>query len=276
MTDSVRRFLFEALDIRGSLVSLGNVWHEMCAARDYPPAIERQLGELAAIAALVGGNLKTPARIVLQLQGAGPLSLLMVECDEALRLRGIARTRADVGKTAEDTETFGAGQLVLTLYGQRGDPWQSIVPLVGNSLAAVFEHYLAQSEQQPARLILVADEDFVAGLFLQKLPTADTKDADGWNRLMHLAATLRPTDLRMPAANLLMQVFAGESVRLFDPRPVRYHCPRDEEKVLAMLRALGRAEVEAVLAERGELTIEDDICRQTYRFGADVVPRLFD
>jgi molecular chaperone Hsp33 len=57
---------------------------------------------------------------------------------------------------------------------------------------------------------------------------------------------------------------------------VCYHCPRDEEKVLAMLQSLGRDEVEAALAERGELLVEDDICRQTYRFSNEIVPRLFE
>jgi len=44
-----------------------------------------------------------------------------------------------------------------------------------------------------------------------------------------------------------------------------------------MLKSLGRAEVEAALAEQGgELHIEDDVCRHSYRYGADIVRRLFD
>jgi len=274
--DSVQRFLFEDLDIRGALVSLGACWHEMTAGREYPPAVLSLLGELTAAAVLIGGNLKTPGRIVFQLQGAAPLSLLIVECDEQLRIRGTARPKTAVPPAPTFRELLGDGQLVMTLYSNFGDPWQSIVPLVGDTLSAVFEHYLMQSEQQATRVVLAADGDFASGLFLQKLPGADAKDADGWNRLMHLAATIRPDELRLSAVNLLMRVFPEESVRFFDLRPVRYHCPRNEEKVLAMLKALGRAEVEAALAERGELEIEDEICRQTYRFGADVVPRLFD
>ena len=179
-------------------------------------------------------------------------------------------------QTLTFTELLGDGQLILTLQTSRGDPYQSIVPLVGNSLTEVFEHFLAQSEQQPAKLFLNASEHFAGGLFLQKLPDADTKDADGWNRLLHLAATLKPAELSQPVANLLMHVFPEEDIRLFDPRPVRYHCPRDEGKVLAMLKSLGRAEVEAAIAELGEIAVEDDICRQRYRYGPEIVPSLFD
>jgi molecular chaperone Hsp33 len=277
--DSVRRFLFEDLDIRGALITLGNTWHEMSACRDLPPAVNALLGELAAVTALIAGNLKTPGRITFQLQGHGLVSLLLVDCDEQLRLRGTARHKLDAGAVLPAptfNELLGDGQLILTLHTNIGDPWQSIVPLVGDSLTEVFEHYLVQSEQQPAKLFLAASEDFAGGLFLQKLPDADHKDADGWNRLLHLAATLRPAELATPVSNLLMHLFPEENIRLFDPRPVRYHCPRDEQKVLAMLKSLGRAEVEAALAEQGEIAVEDDICRQHYRFGHDIVPRLFD
>ncbi len=274
--DSVRRFLFEALDIRGAVVTLGNAWHEMQAGRNDPPCIAALLGEMAAITVLIAGNLKTPGRLSFQLQGQGLVSLLLVDCDEQLRLRGTARYANAVLPTPTFQELLGDGQLVLTLHTNASDPYQSIVPLVGDSVTAVFEHYLAQSEQQAAKLFLTASEDFAAGLFLQKLPDADVKDPDGWNRIGHLAATLKPAELRQPVVNLLMQVFPDEDVRLFDPRPVRYHCPRDEEKVLSMLKSLGREEIEATLAETGEVAVEDDICRQQYRFGPDLIQRLFD
>lgn len=274
--DAVRRFLFEALDVRGAIVTLGNTWHEMQAGRNDPPVIATLLGEMTAIAVLIAGNLKTPGRLTFQLQGHGPVSLLLVDCDEQLRLRGTARYAEAVPPASTFRELLGDGQLVLTLHTNTGDPYQSIVPLVGDSIAAVFEHYLAQSEQQPAKLFLSASEEFVGGLFLQRLPDADIKDPDGWNRIGHLAATLKPGELRQPVANLLMQVFPEEDVRLFDPRPVRYHCPRNEDKVLGMLKQLGRAEIEATLTETGAVVVEDDICRQQYRFGPEIVARLFD
>lgn len=274
--DSVRRFLFEDLDIRGAIVALGNTWDEMSASRNLPPAVNALLGELAAVTALIACNLKSPGRITFQLQGHGLVSLLLVDCDEQLRMRGTARHAYAVPPAPTFHDLLGDGQLVLTLHTNVGHPYQSIVPLVGDSLTEVFEHFLVQSEQQSAKLFLTASEDFAGGLFLQKLPEADHKDVDGWNRLLHLAATLRPAELATPVANLLMHLFPEENIRLFDPRPVRYHCPRDEQKVLAMLKSLGRAEVEAALAEQGEIAVEDDICRQRYRFGHEIVPRLFD
>jgi molecular chaperone Hsp33 len=190
----------------------------------------------------------------------------------------MAKAPADLA-TAALGDLFGDGQLALSVdsnaAGAGRQSYQSIVPLVGDSIAAVFEHYLAQSEQTPARLWLMADAAHACGLFLQKLPKADQCDPDGWNRVQQLAATVGAAELTLPPETLLTRLFAEEDIRLFDARAVSYHCPRNEEKVLAMLRSLGRAEVEATLAEQGEIVINDDICNQEYRFGPAVLDDLF-
>ena len=273
--DAVRRFLFEDLNLRGALVQLGPCWHEMQARRDYEEPVRDLLGELAAVTALIGSNLKSPGRLTFQLQGHGPVKLLVVDCDERLRLRGLAKTREAVAP-GPLPQLLGDGQLMLTLQTDNADqPYQSFVPLEGDTMAAVFEHYLQSSEQTPTRLWLAAGERHASGLFLQKLPGADERDEDGWNRVQMLAQTLRADELALPAETLLGRLFPEETLRLFDPLPVSYHCPRDEEKVLDMLRALGRDEIEEALAEQGGLAIHDDICQHEYRFGPEVIKRLF-
>jgi molecular chaperone Hsp33 len=273
--DIVRRFLFEDLDIRGALVHLGPAWRQMQAERGYGEKARALLGELAAVTAIIANTLKTPGRLTFHLRGHGPVRLLLVDCDEQLRLRGIAKAPTDLA-TAPISELFGDGQLALTLDTDNArEPYQSIVPLAGNSVATVFEHYLMQSEQTPSRLWLMADAAHACGLFLQRLPGADARDADGWNRVQQLAATVAAAELALPAETLLTRLFPDETLRLFEPRTVSFHCPRDEEKVLEMLRLLGREEVEAALAEHGEMVINDDICNQEYRYGAEILDVLF-
>lgn len=273
--DIVRRFLFEDLDIRGALVQIGPAWRQMQAERGYGETTRALLGELSAVTTIIASTLKTPGRLTFHLRGHGPVRLLVVDCDEQLRLRGLAKAPADL-TPGSIPELFGDGQLALTLDTNTArQPYQSVVPLDGDNVAAVFEHYLMQSEQTPSRLWLMADAANACGLFLQKLPGADTRDADGWNRVQQLAATVSPGELALPAETLLTRLFPEEDIRLFKPHAVSYHCPRDEEKVLAMLRSLGRAEVEATLAEQGEIVINDDICNQEYRYGRDVLEILF-
>ncbi len=276
MMDTIRRFLFDDLDIRGAVVRLGPTWQEMQARRNYGQAERDLLGELAAVTALIGSNLKQPGQVSFQLQGQGPVRLLVMDCDEQMRMRGLAKTEGPVA-AAPMPQLLGDGELVLTLQtnASRERPYQSLVPIQGDTLAAVFEHYLAQSEQTPTRLWLAADAHHACGLFLQKLPSADARDADGWNRVQHLAATVQAAELALPAELVLARLFSEETLRLFEAQPVSYHCPRDEEKVLNMLRTFGREEVAAMLADHAAIVILDDICNHEYRFGPEVLAQLF-
>ncbi|WP_205421456.1 Hsp33 family molecular chaperone HslO [Dechloromonas sp. HYN0024] len=285
MSDSfVQRFIFEGLDIRGAVVHLGDAWQQMQAGRDYQPIVAQLLGETAAVTALIAGQLKQPGRLTLQLRGNGAIQLLVMDCNEALQMRGMARSNPVV-LAAPVPELLGAhqgGQLMMSLdMPEARQPYQSFVPMVGESIAAIFEHYLEQSEQQPSRLYAATSPDAATCLFLQKLPAADHHDQDGWQRITQLAATVKPEELLgLDTESLLTRLFhedmAAHGIRLYDPRTVVYHCPEDRNKVADMIRSLGRADAEAILAEHGEIVIRDDICNHNYHFSPDDVAALFD
>jgi len=272
----VQRFLLEDLDIRGAIVRLTDVWQAMQADRHYPTAVARLLGEMSAVSAVIAGNLKQPGRLTFQISGHGPVSLLVIDCAETLNLRGYAKAE---GTPAGDTlgELVGDGRLQLSLDIEALDqPYQSLVPLEGDSIAEVFEHYLAQSEQQPAGLWLACSADAAVALFVQKLPGADLKDLDGWSRVQQLAHTVRDDELLgLDAQEILRRLFAEENVRLFEARLITHDWPADPEKVATLLQSLGEDEVRAILAEHGEIVVHDDLSNHTYRFDAADVDALF-
>lgn len=275
-TSYVQRFLLEELDIRGAVVHLTDVWQAMQADRNYAPAVARLLGEMSAVSSVIAGNLKQPARLTFQITGHGPVSLLVVDCSESLNLRGYAKAEGTPqGGTLADLVGDGRLQLSLDVEGL-DQPYQSLVPLEGASIADCFEHYLAQSEQQPAGLWLASDAHAAAALFVQKLPGADLKDIDGWSRVQQLAQTVRADELLgLTAEALLGRLFAEESVRVFEPRAVTHDWPADPEKIANMLRALGEDEVRTLLAEHGEVVVHDDLSNHTYHFDTADVDALF-
>lgn len=273
---NVQRFLLEDLDIRGAIVRLDDVWQTLLAGRGYPIAAQGLLGQTCAVAAIIAGNLKQSGRLTLQLQGHGPVSLLVVDCTEHLNLRAHAKADPAI-RPAPLNALLGDGRLVMTLdIPGLAQPFQSHVPVEGDTIAAVFEHYLAQSEQAPARLWLAADDTSAAGLFLQKLPQADERDPDGWNRATSLAETLSEQELlALPGEEILTRLFHEETVRVFQARPVIHDWPMDWDKIRAVLRGLGRQEVEAILQEQGEITLHDELSNHTYRFSRADLTNLF-
>lgn len=260
------RFLLDDLDIRGTAVRLGSAWRAMTEGRAYPPGVAPVLGELAAVVVALAGQMKSDGRLGFQLHGNGPISRLVLDCDHELRFRGMARA---AGPLPEQTvaELLGHGQLVMTLdLPELKQPMQSIVPLQGNTISAIFEHFIAQSEQQPTRLLLAANDQQATALLLQKMPEADRKNPDGWNQVEHLLSTIKADEiLTLPSETLLLRVFHETAVRVFEPRQAHYHCPENWPKIRAMLQALDPDEVRAVFAEQGEIVVTDDICNRTYR-----------
>ncbi len=290
-----RRFTLDNLDIRGQVVRFTDVWRDMHEGRHYPANIRQFLGELACVTVLIGAGLKRPGRAALQIQRkrnlseagmeifSGPLAVL--DCTEALALRGMASANSlasnpggPLDSTAAFSDWVSDCTLGMTLtYTGSTQIYQSIVPVSGLSVAECFEHYFDLSEQLPTHLWLAANQTGAGALLLQKLPKADEKDPDGWARVEQLAASVSERELTtLPAEKLLSRLFNEEDVRVFEAKPVGYACKRDVQKVEAMLRSLGRDEVEATLAELGIVEIKDDICNQVYRFDAEAVKRLFD
>jgi molecular chaperone Hsp33 len=276
-TDYVQRFLFEDLDIRGRLVCLTGAWQRMLDGRDYPEDIASLLGHTTALNVLLGANQKGSGRVTLQVQGSGPVRLLVADCTPELRIRGMAQFEKEKLPSSRERHLLGDGRLSVTLEDLKsGHLYQSLVPLEGETLEQIFEHYLSQSEQTTAYLRLRADGGALCGLLLEKLPQADARDPDGWNRVTHLASTLTLDETRdAQPYDLLTRVFPEELMRVFKLYAVEYHCPYDEEKVKDMLRALGREEVESILAEQGEIVIRNEMCNHEYRFGAEAIERLF-
>jgi molecular chaperone Hsp33 len=271
-TDYVQRFLFENLDIRGRLVCLTGAWRRMTEGRNYPDRVVELLGHSTALAAILGANQKDTGRVTLQVQGSGPVRLLVADCAPPLRIRGMAQYGDLAGGAL-----LGDGKLAVTLEdGRSGQIYQSIVPLVGQSLSGIFEHYLAQSEQLTAQLRLFASASAVCGLLLEKLPGADAKDPDGWNRISHFASTLELGEtVNTQPYDLLVKLFPEELLRVFKLDPVEYHCPFDIQNVERVLRGLGREEVESILEEQGEVVIKNEMCNHEYRFNREQVETLF-
>ena len=276
MNNYIQRFLLENLDIRGAVVHLDSVWQQMLKGRNYPQPVIGLVGDISTTTLLLGDNLKQPGRLTVQLKGDGPVSMLVIDCNEELFLRGMAKCEPVIPPQPVP-DLLGHGQLVLTLdmFSMR-EAYQSIVPLDGNSIAEIFEHYFRQSEQLPSRLFLATSSEAISGILLQKLPTTDEKDPDGWTRAEALAATVQDRAMfNLPATEILSRLFFEETIRVFDAQVVNYGCQEDQTKIYNMLQSLGREEVDAILREQGEIVIHDDICNREYRFDAMTIEAIF-
>jgi molecular chaperone Hsp33 len=265
--DSLQRFLFEHAPIRGEIVHLDTTWQSVQEHHDYPAPLRQAMGELMAAAALLAATLKLKGALILQIQGKGPVSLLVVECTGEMAMRATAKWSGEIAQESLP-ELIGDGRFVITLDPKDGkQAYQGIVPLEGTSVAEILQNYMTRSEQLDTSLYLAADEQQAAGMLLQKLPQQKGQDPDAWARINHLAGTIRPGELlELPAQDILRRLFHEEDVRLFDPQRVSFQCTCSRESVGNMLRMLGREEIDQVLAEQDSIEVQCEFCNQHYSF----------
>lgn len=284
--DFVQRFLFKELGIRGQVLRLEEAWQKMTLDRHYPPVIAKLLGDLSLVATLMAAGLKHQGKITLQVQGNGPVNVLVVEVTDDLKIRGVAKTQADIEQLNDSStlnEVLGDGQILATLENlQTSHHFQSYVPREADTIAGCFEDFFKQSEQLDTRLWLATDEKFAGGLLVQKIPgdshalQETEEDIDAWDRIAHLASTVKDQELtQLDAEELLHRLFHEEVVEVFAANSVEYHCPQDKERIDVMLLGLGEAEVREILKEQGEIVIHNEICNFHVRYNEADIDTLF-
>jgi molecular chaperone Hsp33 len=174
------------------------------------------------------------------------------------------------------TELLGRGTFSVVLDNLAGEPYQGIVPVEADAVAPALEDYMDRSQQIPTRLLLASDESQACGLLLQRMPDRSSRDADAWERVGALLATLGADELlATPPELLLRRLFHEEDLRVHQPRQPRFGCRCTRERVESMLRMIGRDEARSVLEEQGELRVDCEFCNQTYRFDAAALDTVF-
>lgn len=278
IADQLHRFLFDADNVRGELVQLGPTFAAMIANHDYPPAVAELLGELLVATSLFTALLKFEGEVTVQLQGDGPVRLMVVNGDHRQQFRGVARIASPPGELAGLRALLGNGYLVITVSPTDGERYQGVVALDQETIAACLERYFSQSEQLPTRIWLFARAALptrAGGLLLQRMPvSASEQDDRGLEHLSLLSATLKAEELLdLPAITVLHRLYHQEQISQFSPQPLSFVCGCSREKSANALISLGRDECEALLVERGEIRIHCEYCNSDYCFtDADIEP----
>lgn len=292
MKDTLRRFLFENLAVRGELVHLDATWQAVLERHDYPLSVQKVLGELMAAVSLLIATLKFKGQLIAQIQGDGPVSLLVVEGTSDKTLRAMASCKNDMITDESLHGLFGDARLVITLEPEQGERYQGIVALTGENLSAALTDYLLRSEQLDTDLWLVADDKQAAGLLIQKLPdtekvksssnilafdaSEENIDLDGWNRIQQLSSTIKDEELlELSAEEIIHRLYHEEDVRLFDAEVVSFRCSCSRERVANMLRSLGGDEVNSIIEEQTKIEVACEFCNHKYSFDAVDANQLF-
>ena len=166
--DRALPFQIEALDVRGRVVTIGGLLDSILNRHDYPPPVSRLVGEAIVLASLLATSLKDTGRFILQVQGDGPVSMLVVDIRTPGQIRATANFDAEeisrLGlehKAVTSDMLLGTGSLAMTVeQGRSARRYQGFVPIEGETLEEAAHVYFRQSEQIPTRIRLAVAELF--------------------------------------------------------------------------------------------------------------------
>lgn len=271
--DQLQRFSFDDTDIRGEITHLNASFRDVLNRHQYPQVIAVALGELMAGTALLSASLKFAGRLTLQVRLPGNVSLLQAESSDKGELRAIARY--DENEEAQDLQ-FDDGQLVITIEPEKGQKYQGIVAIQGGNVAQALQEYFEQSEQLASRFWLECDGKDAAGFMLQKMPAAENSDADAWDRLSHLAGTIKQEELLMLNSDVLLhRLYHEENIRVYPATELKFFCTCSKSRLGNALIQLGKKELDEMLQEASKIEVNCEFCQQRYSFDQAQVDELF-
>ncbi|NGN99701.1 Hsp33 family molecular chaperone HslO [Grimontia sp. S25] len=278
--DSLHRYLFDGVSVRGELVQLSDSFQQLTGSKSYPAPVKNLLGELMVATSLLTATLKFEGSITVQIQGDGPVSLIVINGNHDQVLRGTARWNGDLPEAATLPELMGKGHIVITIEPDQGERYQGIVGLEGDTLQECLEDYFARSEQLKTRLWLrtgkVDGESKAAGMLLQILPDGMGKE-DDFDHLAKLTETVKNEELfSLEAQEVLYRLYHQENVKVYEPKSVTFKCSCSRERSASAIAAIERQEVEKMVAETGNIKLHCDYCGADYEFDSVDISAIFD
>ncbi len=284
----VLTFHLDEANLRGRIVRLGSVLHDILGPQNYPPCIERLAVESVALTVLLSSMLKYEGIFILQAQGNGPVTRLVCDMTSKGDVRATVSYDADavqaLGAESEAhiplADLMGKGYLAFTVdQGEFAERYQGIVELQSDSLEQSIHHYFDQSEQikTSLRLAMTRHETgqwSAGGIMLQHLPDHDKipQDVkptdDSWMRVQLLLSTCKDEELLDPKLHddtLLYRLFHEEGVRVYPAHKVTKGCRCNMPRILGILKSLSDEEKQDVVVD-GKVVINCEFCNKDFIF----------
>lgn len=282
----------------GRIVRLDNVLQDILQKHGYPLNVSTALSETSALAVLLSSQLKYDGLFTLQLQGNGPVSVLVADVTSDHKIRACAKfdeNQLKKAKALRKTEDIieqvphlvGGGHMAFTIdQGPNTDLYQGVVDLQGKTLSEIALRYFKLSEQIDTSLKLFvkypqgeSDSFLAAGIMLQKVPLKggkeiDTNETEHNNMFEDAKAFISSLsenevfDENLSSEDILYRLFHSLDVKVTKETNYEFGCRCSRDKLFSTLSTFQKEDIED-MTEDGKICATCHFCSTKYVFDKD-------
>ncbi|MCI0489803.1 MAG: Hsp33 family molecular chaperone HslO [Blastocatellia bacterium] len=274
---------------------------EACRRHRTFPTASAALGRVLTGGLLLGSGVKDLEKITVHFDCDGPIGNIVAQADPYGKVRGyVSNPEADSISANErgklDVQgVVGGGTLYVTRdagfeIGLLREAYRGSVPIVSGEIGKDLAYYLAKSEQIKSAVslgvLMTVDADggrpaqtsaprfeidrlritAAGGFIIQMMPSVE-EDLIAY---LERAIPEAPTSTEMVSAGLapesmLRAVLGDLDLTVLEEQEPRFHCPCSHERARLMISALGRDEVEDMIANDDGAEMICHFCNEAYR-----------
>lgn len=284
MEDYAIRAISTDGQVRAFAALTTNLVQELQHRHNTFPVVSAALGRTATMGAMMGLTLKEKQhKVLIHIEGDGPIGRIMVDADGQGQVRGYVDNPQVEGNRKNNkldvASAVGKGTLyVLKDLGLK-EPYRGTSPIVSGELGEDFTYYFTISEQTPSSVglgVLVKGAEILAagGYMIQVLPGATDEKIQHLEEQIAKLASISERIKNGETPEKMLRFLLGEDMEILDKTLLQFHCHCSRERSAAMLRALGKEELQSILDELGQAEVNCQFCNETFLFDEDQIKSI--
>ena len=285
--DYLHKYLVLDRQARVITVFSTNTVNKYCENIATTPVSIAAMGRLISATLMMGSMLKGNEKVMVSIDGNGPMGIIKAEADSNGHVRAFA-TNPTIDLPLKENKMLDVASAVgsegfLSVRKQLNmkEPFIGTCELVSGEIGEDLSYYYGTSEQTPTVVALgvLANKDGTClqagGFIIQLLPNAKQEAYDYLDNLLrNIKSVSKLIENAKSSDQLIYQIF--DEADLILQYPVEYKCNCSLEKTKALLTQLSEEELQEEILKPEGLDITCNFCQQTYHFDSDMLKEVLN
>lgn len=256
-------------------------------AHNTSPVVTAGLGRLLTAGAMMGSMMKGDRDVLtIKAEGSGPVGHYLVTADSKGNVKGYAANPnvilpANAAGKLDVGGSLGVGLLTVIKDLGLKEPYTGTCELISGEIAEDLTYYFASSEQTPSSVglgVLMTKDNTVnvaGGFIIQLMPDATEETISiVEEKISTIKSVTSMLENGLDPEGIINLILGGLDPEILDKMPVRFHCNCSKERVSKALIAIGRKELDNIIADNEPIEVKCHFCNKAYNFTVDELKKL--